>query len=117
LPTSETVNVNETITLKPTLTPTNANTTLTWESDDTSIAKVSQSGVVMGIKEGTAIISVKTSNNLIAECFVTVVDPSGINEVQLDSPSTTVVYTISGQRIEKPRKGINIIGGKKIVVK
>ena len=117
LPTSETVNVNETITLKPTLTPTNANTTLTWESDDTSIAKVSQSGVVMGIKEGTAIISVKTSNNLIAECFVTVVDPSGINEVQLDGPSKTVVYTISGQRIEKTRKGINIIGGKKVVVK
>ena len=44
-------------------------------------------------------------------------DSSSINEVQLDSPSTTVVYTISGQRIEKPRKGINIIGGKKIVVK
>jgi len=44
-------------------------------------------------------------------------DSSSINEVQLDSPSTAVVYTISGQRIEKPHKGINIIGGKKIVVK
>ncbi len=71
----------------------------------------------MGIKEGTAIISAKTFNNLIAECFVTVVDPSGINEVQLDGPLKTVVYTISGQRIEKIRKGINIIGGKKVVVK
>jgi len=44
-------------------------------------------------------------------------DPSGINEVQQDNPSNTVIYTISGQRIDKPRKGINIIGGKKVIMK
>jgi len=27
------------------------------------------------------------------------------------------VYTLSGQRLAAPRKGLNILGGKKIIVK
>lgn len=44
-------------------------------------------------------------------------DPSGINDVQQDNPSNSVVYIISGQKLKKPRKGINIIDGKKVVLK
>lgn len=117
LPIFETVNVNETIQLTPTLIPSGVITTLTWESDDTSIAKVSQTGVVMGIKEGTAIISVTTSNNLKAECFVMVKDPTSIIKVVTDENKNLPIYTISGQRIEKPSKGINIIKGKKMIIK
>ena len=117
LPVSATVNVGETITLTPTLTPADANTTLEWSSDDTSIAKVSQSGIVMGLKAGTAIITVKTSNGLMAECFVKVEDPSGINDIRMDSENQTPVYNLGGQRLAAPQKGINIIGGKKVVVK
>jgi len=117
LPVSATVNVGETITLTPTLTPADANTTLEWSSDDTSIAKVSQSGVVMGLKAGTAIITVKTSNGLTAECFVKVEDPSGITDIRMDSENQAPVYNLRGQRLAAPQKGINIIGGKKVVVK
>lgn len=34
-----------------------------------------------------------------------------------EAVSEQSVFTISGQRLEKPRKGINIIGGKKVVVR
>ena len=34
-----------------------------------------------------------------------------------ESPSHSTIYNLSGQRLEKPSKGINIIEGKKVVVK
>jgi hypothetical protein len=40
---------------------------------------------------------------------------TGINGIKSGYVSTTV-YSISGQKLEKPRKGINIIGRKKVVV-
>ena len=70
----------------------------------------------MGIKEGTAIITVMTDNGLKAECFVMVQLASGISSVGVDSEDAPV-YTLSGQRLAAPRKGLNIRGGKKIVVK
>ena len=117
LPVTETVSVGETITLTPTITPTDANTALKWESDDISIAKVSQSGVVMGLKEGTVIISVTTSNSLKAECFVTVKDPTGITDIKAGDDTESLIYDLFGRRLNQPRKGINIINGKKVVVK
>ena len=56
------VNVGESITLTATLDPSNATTTFTWSSDDTSIATVSSSGVVTGVKVGSTKVRVKTSN-------------------------------------------------------
>ena len=117
LPVTETVSVGETITLTPTITPTDANTALKWESDDISIAKVSQSGVVMGLKEGTVIISVTTSNSLKAECFVTVKAPTGITDIKAGDDTESLIYDLFGRRLNQPRKGINIINGKKVVVK
>ena len=34
-----------------------------------------------------------------------------------DADKDAPIYDLQGQRLEKPRKGINIIGGKKVVVK
>lgn len=43
---------------------------------------------------------------------------SGINSVSADSnQSGTRIYNLSGQQLSKPQKGINIIGGQKVVVK
>ena len=42
--------------------------------------------------------------------------PTAIADVETsDTPVT--IYSVSGQRLAKPQKGINIIGGKKVVVK
>ena len=47
-------------------------------------------------------------------------DPStlDINSIMMDSnESKTSIYNMQGQRLTAPKKGINIIGGKKVVVK
>lgn len=72
LPSSTSVKVGNTTTLYPTVTPSNATTTYTWKSSNTSIASVSSSGVVKGIKPGKATITVTTSNGKSASCVVTV---------------------------------------------
>ena len=117
IPKNATVNVGETITLTATLTPANAVTTLTWQSDDPAIATVDANGTVTGIAEGLAIIKVSTANGLTSTCKLTVNPPSGIEDVNADYTNTSRVFTLSGQRLAVPKKGINIIGGKKVVLK
>ena len=45
------------------------------------------------------------------------IDPTGIHTITLDNDKRTPVYDLNGRRLESPQKGINIIGGKKVVVK
>ena len=62
-PKTGSVVVGETLQLHATVYPTNAsNKTVTWSSDQTSIATVSSAGKVTGISPGTAHITVKTNN-------------------------------------------------------
>ena len=42
---------------------------------------------------------------------------SGIADILMDSDKAMPVYSLSGQRLAAPRKGINIVGGKKVVIK
>ena len=42
---------------------------------------------------------------------------SGIDSLNKDEQASDVIYSISGQRLAAPQKGLNIIGGKKIVIK
>ena len=116
LPVSQTVEVGKTLQLTPTIVPAEAEAMLTWTTDDASIAKVTSTGLVFGSKEGTAIITVTTDNGLKAVCFVMVQLPSGISSVGADSEDAPV-YTLSGQRLAAPRKGINIVGGKKVIIR
>lgn len=43
--------------------------------------------------------------------------PSSIDGVLQNKTIETPIYNLNGQRMDKPRKGINIIGGKKMVIK
>lgn len=72
----KTIDVEEgsSIVLTPTLTPSNANSTFSWSTSDSSIASVSNEGKVKGNKLGTVTVTVKTENNLSAKCKVTVVE-------------------------------------------
>lgn len=73
---SETASVyaGEKLTLKATVSPSDANEqTVTWSSSNASVAKVSTKGVVTGVKAGTAVITVKTKEgSFTAKCTVTV---------------------------------------------
>ena len=44
--------------------------------------------------------------------------PAGIKEINANNQSNTEnIYSVSGQRLKKPVRGINIIDGKKVVIK
>lgn len=60
-------------TLTVTITPSDAtDKTITWSSNNEKVATVSQKGVVTALKEGTATIIAKSSNDKEANCVVTV---------------------------------------------
>lgn len=74
------VPIGQNKTLTYSVTPSNARYSVTWKSEDESVATVSQSGVVTGIKEGTTYIKVTTDNGKYARCQVTVPpNPSSIS--------------------------------------
>lgn len=52
--------------------------------------------------------------------FVNIVEftPTGINEISKEVKyENTTIYDLRGQRLAAPQKGINIIGGKKVIVR
>lgn len=68
------MNVGDTYTLSASVYPTNSKYTLSWSSDNSGVATLSQSGVVTAKSAGTANITVKTDNGKTATCKVTVKD-------------------------------------------
>lgn len=60
------------VTLKPTLTPTNSTDKLTWTTSNKKVATVTSKGKVTAVKKGTATITVKTTSGKKATCKVTV---------------------------------------------
>ena len=77
------LNPGSSSTLTATVTPSAAsNKNVTWSSSNTAVATVSSSGVVKGVKAGTATITVRTAvGGKTATCKVTVKDvvPTGIS--------------------------------------
>ncbi|MCL2788927.1 MAG: Ig-like domain-containing protein [Micrococcales bacterium] len=74
LPKTRNLDKGKTVKLTPVITPANAsNKAVTWKSSNAGIAKVDASGVVTGLKGGTAKITVTTADGAkTAECTVTV---------------------------------------------
>lgn len=66
---------NKTVKLNATIQPSNANTdlNLTWKSDNNSIATVDGNGLVTGVANGIATITVITQNGYTAQCSVPVI--------------------------------------------
>lgn len=74
--TTATVSVNATTQLTATIQPNGATGTVTWSSNNTDVATVSNSGLVRGISEGTATITASVAG-FSASCEVTVTDNGG----------------------------------------
>ena len=79
--TSAILSRGETLALKVTITPADANTSRTWKSSDESVATVS-GGVVTAVGVGKATITATTVNSKSASCQITVVD-YGINKTEI----------------------------------
>ena len=71
-PTSLSLTVGGVYTLRKTISPSNATTTVTWLSSNKNVATVDKNGKVTAKAAGTATITVRTSNGKSANCKVTV---------------------------------------------
>ena len=90
-PSSKTINVGDTFYASYTLTPSNATTTVTWSSDNTSIATVTQSGLVTGVAAGSTYINVRTANGKTDYFRITVnAAPVPVESIKLYYSFTTV---------------------------
>lgn len=81
--------------LTPEFTPEKAETACTWSSSDTSVATVSDTGMVKGVSKGTAVITAEAVNGLTAQCTVTV-KPTNVCGDDLDWSVADGVLTIRG---------------------
>ena len=70
------IEIGETVTLIPTVTPSNANPNYVWSSSDENIATVNN-GVVTGVGVGIATITVEAGDDITAECIVKVTRGGG----------------------------------------
>jgi uncharacterized protein YjdB len=94
---SASLSIGGTETLTVTFSPPNAtNQNVTWSSDTPSVASISQSGVVSGVSEGTATITVTTiDGNKTATCVVTVRDDT-VDVTGVTLNKTTLVFYVGG---------------------
>lgn len=102
-------------------------TTLTWDDDDYALLyAVCKNGKVVGfttestytIDDTTAEWSVRAANEMggLGEAAVAQ-EATGIEEIENAASADDKIYNLAGQRLKKAGKGINIIGGKKVIVK
>ena len=88
------VMIGDTIKLTLAFMPADAETVVTWSSDNEQIATVDGGGVVTGVAEGTAVITVTTENGLSANCEVTVIY-NGPVDVTWEDVENSVVYAFN----------------------
>ena len=70
--------------ISATIKPSNAtNKTLKWKSDNKNVAIVDNKGLVKGVSDGTAIITVSSANGIKEDCVIDVVK----NDEQISEPS------------------------------
>ena len=72
LPETQVMGYGTTMKLTPVLEPEYANVTLSWHSNNTSVATVDTTGLVTAVGIGTAYITVTANNQMTAVCHVTV---------------------------------------------
>ena len=83
-----TVLTGKKVTLKVKVSPTNAyNKSMYWKSSNTKVAKVTQTGVVTGVKKGTATVSATTKDGSKKTVKCTVTVNQAVTKITLNSTS------------------------------
>lgn len=78
-------------TLRPTITPSTAQTTISYYSSNTSVASVNSSGIITGLSKGVAVIYAITSNGKSTQCVVTVTDQTvDVTSIQFAQANVSV---------------------------
>lgn len=102
------------------LYPENATSTqLIWSSGDPTVLFVDMySGEFIGLKEGetTLTVSVEDNSSVSATAKVIITSMDGVGFIR-DKEEDPIIYDLYGRRLKSLQKGINIVNGKKILIK
>ena len=111
-----TLDVPQTATLKATVAPEDAtDKSVTWASDNETVATVVD-GVVTAVAEGTANITVTTTDGgFKATCVVTVRIVDGVMNIQVLDINAPM-YDVLGRQVDKNYRGIVIQNGYKFLL-
>ena len=63
------------------------------------------------------VITCGFTKTVISAFGISIVVDKTIDEITVDEDDQQTIYSISGVRLKNPQKGLNIINGKKVVVK
>ena len=106
-PTPLSLQVGDSQTITATVTPDDADQSVTWESNNPDVATVDNTGNVRGVAEGEATITAKckAKNSVTAYCPVTVMaadpqgdDPTGDDPTSSDPDDSEATYTFTGDK-------------------
>ena len=115
------IKVGGTFQLVAEVLPATASQDVVWWSEDwqEKCITVNEDGLVTAKAVGEVTITVESAANawVYTECVVKVVDPLTDDIESIEAETETVIYDLSGRRVEKMEKGIYIVNGKKVVVK
>ena len=100
-PTSLSLQVGDSQTITATVTPDDADQSVTWESSNPDVATVDNTGKVTGVAEGEATITAKckAKNSVTATCAVTVT--AADQPTSSDPDDSEVTYTLTGDKTWK----------------
>ena len=135
--TEVTIQKGKSLTLKSKVYPTTLDQSVTWESSDPTIVKVTSSGKIGGFKVGTATITcTSVATGLKATCEVTVTaatnarsldgELTGIDDMDVDPAAVEPfdVYDLNGRKVlhqvtslDGLPDGIYIVNGRKVMKK
>ena len=107
------IKIGETDQLTYTVEPRDAaRSKFTWSSSDTSIVKVDQTGMITGVKEGTAVITVSSINDVSAKIDVEVLkNIVEVSDIDLDTSDMSIdevvdaVNKIIDQKLAEKKNG------------
>ena len=87
------------------------NKNVTWKSSNKSVCIISNKGELLATGYGkTVVLATTEDGGYVATCIVTVSEQTGIDDTQTSSDAKEWErYTINGQRLTAPTKGINIV--------
>lgn len=89
--------LNESVTLTAEVLPEDAvNKEVTWTSDNYSVARVDENGVVTAMNIGIAVITAMCGN-VTAECIVSVIEPEGVDPIESATQKSLDIFDTHGR--------------------
>ncbi len=95
-----TLHIGESFQIIGTVFPQEADTSILWTSSDSSVATVSNEGIVTGISIGESTITAKCGE-IYASCKVSVLGDNGVDNIFADHDTQVSVYSTEGILLKK----------------